>query len=629
MKNSHRTCILPGIVRFLSLSALSFLGFCPSLFSYAPTATNIVYTSPNGEAMKLDVHAAAPDPGGPRPIAVLIYGGGWKQGSKENPEIHLWADLLEKINYAWVAPDYRLLPAHIWPACFDDVRAAIRWAKAHAADYNADPNRVVLFGYSAGGQLATLAATTAQDDMRVQAVVGCAPVTDFERKTTNNGRLNSSQMGLWNLPDQQAPYPPATVKLFRDNSAINHVNWGDPLPPFLLCQGTDDKGISIQESLNFQSRLRSVGVTADMIIIPKGTHHIKEWDKLLPDWRPQVAAWLLKNVFPDNARPPAHAMNARLNGFEITLSSQPKANGMTFWYYAPAVYWTDALPIWNGRLSAMIFGGLEEERLQINDTSRYNTVAIGMSAIHDFLANGKQGEAKTLAIERIMNSPPGEPKNCHPLADLLIYQPALQREHITNYARSLDLGDATSASATATVRYTTPDGVTHTRTASASQSDNVIVQHLAASKPGNVSFVARLGSPHAASDTAPIDGATLRLDGVAREDVDGNKTFAVQMRVVATGGKVTAGQYGITVEGADEATLIVTAGTSSKTDENEKAAAAEAAAAAARDCDALTAKTFPTFKPGPAPDPDTFPTAVQAKAAKDKKDKKDKKGGNE
>ncbi len=261
--------------------------------------SDVEYTKAGNESLRLDACAPAADSSRPRPVAILIHGGGWMGGSKANAENKLWAGALEKANFAWFAINYRLAPAHRWPACLDDVRAAIRWVKTHAADYNGDPSRIVLFGYSAGGQLASLAALTAQPDMRVMAVVGCAPVTDFEQDLPVRGGLSVSLQNLFGLAPEKNPLSAPTLKLLRENSPLNAIASARSkgvLPRFLIIQGDADKTVPHQQSLNFQNRLCEAGGICDIITIPGGQHRIGDWEKYAPDWRDKLLSWLQSNV---------------------------------------------------------------------------------------------------------------------------------------------------------------------------------------------------------------------------------------------------------------------------------------------------------------------------------------------
>ena len=100
---------------------------------------------------------------GPVPVVVYVHGGGWQRGSRRDPPPLLDADFYEQIaaqGLAVAAVDYRLSGEARFPAPLEDVRAAVGWVRDHAADYGLDPGRVFLWGDSAGGHLALLAALT-------------------------------------------------------------------------------------------------------------------------------------------------------------------------------------------------------------------------------------------------------------------------------------------------------------------------------------------------------------------------------------------------------------------------------------------------------------------------------------
>ena len=160
----------------------------------AAKLSDLSYGTAAGEKLLLDVSVPAGE--GPFPVAILVHGGGWSGGDKAEGEggagIGVWFGPLTAAKFAWFSINYRLAPQHRWPACLDDVQTAIRWVKANAAKFNGDPARIALFGHSAGGHLVCLAATVPDDSVRVQAVVGFAPVTNHEQELPVRGGLSAS-----------------------------------------------------------------------------------------------------------------------------------------------------------------------------------------------------------------------------------------------------------------------------------------------------------------------------------------------------------------------------------------------------------------------------------------------------
>ena len=180
-----------------------------------------------------------------------------------------------------------MAPQSRWPDCFDDVQTAIRWVKAHAAEFQGDPAHLALFGHSAGGHLACLAGTLQDESVRVQAVVGCSPVTNHEQELPVRGGLSSSLQALFDRPKELTP---ESLALLREISPLNHVHAG--MPPFLLIHGDADKTVPIQQSHDFQAKLQQAGVPCELILIPGGVHAAADWTKSVPDYPARMVNWL-------------------------------------------------------------------------------------------------------------------------------------------------------------------------------------------------------------------------------------------------------------------------------------------------------------------------------------------------
>ncbi|ATC63712.1 hypothetical protein CMV30_06960 [Nibricoccus aquaticus] len=543
------------LTAFLAL----FVASCSALF--AEFRADIQYGEAAGEKLLLDAYT--PDSDGLHPIAILIHGGGWGAGDKGTPkntngaDISSWFKPLSDANFTWFSINYRLAPAHRWPACIDDVHTAIRWVKANAAQFKGDPSRIVLFGHSAGGHLAFLAAINPSADTKVQAAVGYAPVTDFEQELPTRGGISPSLKNLHNIP---AEITPAALKILRDTAPINFIQPKAGHPPFLILHGDQDKTVPLQQSLNFQARLRANNVPSDVIILPGAQHRLVDWAKYDPDHFPKMIAWVREKL---GVTQPSEKSVPRLTAMSPKVENFLKKEvPLELWYTKPASHWNEALPIGNGRLGAMVFGGLTEERLQLNEDSLWSGkphayqnegAAKFLPELRRLLAEGKQKEAEDLATREFMSEPLRQ-ENYQPLADLLLHFPA-SHATATNYHRELDLDAALS-----TVSYRVGD-VGFTRTAFATRPHQAIVQKLTADKPGQLTFTARLPSAHAGTHGRVLDPNTLLLTGQVKND---GTRFNVVVRVLAQGGKVNATTAGITVEGADSAMVFVTAATSFK-----------------------------------------------------------------
>jgi alpha-L-fucosidase 2 len=245
---------------------------------------DIEYATVDGESLKLD--ANVPDGTGPFPVVLVIHGGGWSRGAKAEGMKPLLGPLTDD-GFTWFSIDYRLAPAHHWPACIDDVRTAIRWVKAHAAEYKGDPQRIALLGYSAGGHLAAFAAATAEDDTRVQAVVLFAGPTSLEDDVKFKKGLSTSLQGLFghgvDIDDDFA-------KVLHDASANNFVT--PKFPPCLLVHGTEDKSVSFKQSEDLKALLEDAHVPCELVAITGGDHHIDLWGRIDNSYGDKVATWL-------------------------------------------------------------------------------------------------------------------------------------------------------------------------------------------------------------------------------------------------------------------------------------------------------------------------------------------------
>jgi alpha-L-fucosidase 2 len=234
---------------------------------------------------------------------------------------------------------------------------------------------------------------------------------------------------------------------------------------------------------------------------------------------------------------------------------------LTLWYPQPAAKWVEALPIGNGRLGAMLFGGVTNEQLQFNEDTlwtgqpheyQHEGAVKFLPQIRQLLAEGKQREAENLAGREFMSLPLGQMKY-QPFGDLRLRFPA--QATATHYRRELDLDTAV-----AKVSYRVGD-TTYVREVFSSFPDQVIVYRVTADRRGSVSFTATMDSPHKSAQTAVRSGNQLALFGQVEA---GGVKFEARLRMIAPGGKVTVTDGAIAVENADSATLLLVAATSFK-----------------------------------------------------------------
>jgi len=253
-------------------------------------------------------------------------------------------------------------------------------------------------------------------------------------------------------------------------------------------------------------------------------------------------------------------------------AAEAEDSATVLWYRQPARAWTEALPIGNGRLGAMVFGGAADERLQLNE----DTVWTGgpydparperpeaLAEIRRLVFAGRYREANDLFGRSLMGRPVEQMKY-QPLGDLRLHFPG--HAEATDYRRELDL-DA----AVVRVAYRLA-GVGFTREAFASAADPAIVLRLRADRPGSLSFTARLagvrntthssyGDDFFRMDGAPPDGLVLRGRTATYLAVPGRVRYEARLRATAGGGQVSVEGAELRITGADEATLVVVAAT--------------------------------------------------------------------
>jgi acetyl esterase/lipase len=209
------------------------------------------------------------------PVVVYVHGGGWQRGSRRDPPPLLAADFYDQIaaqGFAVAAIDYRLSGEARFPAPLEDVLAAVDWVRDKALPYGLDAGRVFLWGDSAGGHLALLAALTGT---AVQAVVAWFPVTDLPG-------MPSDLLDVGGVPDlgpdsREARLLGAPVSavpdLARQASPLSHAHVS--APPVLLLHGTADDLVPAAQSVRLASALRQAGAAVELELVPGATHFWK------------------------------------------------------------------------------------------------------------------------------------------------------------------------------------------------------------------------------------------------------------------------------------------------------------------------------------------------------------------
>jgi len=235
-------------------------------------------------------------------------------------------------------------------------------------------------------------------------------------------------------------------------------------------------------------------------------------------------------------------------------------SALTLWYRQPAGEWVEALPVGNGRLGGMVFGGTSQERIQLNEQTVWSgdatapppvgpAIAAQLPEIRKLLFDGKYAEGEAAAARVILTNPAIPKASYQTLGDLILENTVATE--ISGYRRSLDLDSAVARTTFSA------GGIRYRREVFASFPDQVIVVRLMADRAGAIGFEARLERPNVTVET--LGGDTLVVTNAA-STAPGVKFTAV-VKAVADGGRVTAAGGRLRISGARAATLLIGAAT--------------------------------------------------------------------
>ena len=231
----------------------------------------------------LDLYLPAEGPDGDRPLIVWIHGGAWLGGDKRGgPAL----PFLQR-GYAVASVNYRLSSDAPFPAQIEDCKAAIRWLRAHAGQHGIDPDRIGVWGSSAGGHLVALLGTSTDVEAfdvgpnrdvssRVQAVCDFYGPTDLlsmgaqsrPGSRIDHDAADSPESRLVGGPIQQR------TERARKASPISYVSKerAGRIPPFLILHGDRDDTVPIGQSEHLHRALRDAGVASEYHVVEGAGH---------------------------------------------------------------------------------------------------------------------------------------------------------------------------------------------------------------------------------------------------------------------------------------------------------------------------------------------------------------------
>ena len=229
------------------------------------------------ERQKLDI-VYPKEPGNPRPAVILIHSGGWYTGGKGGESTFKQMCRFAEEGYVALSIGYRLTDEAVFPAAVEDCKLAVRWLRAHAAEYGVDPTRIAAMGASAGGHLAAMLAVTqpqdglegnggfAAESSAIQAAVPvCAPL-DLRVPLSKDLAQTDDPLVVQFLGGPLAE----KAEEARRASPLAHVRPG--LPPILLVHGSADKRVNPEQTTRMAEALREAGCPHEVIMVEGGKH---------------------------------------------------------------------------------------------------------------------------------------------------------------------------------------------------------------------------------------------------------------------------------------------------------------------------------------------------------------------
>ena len=258
------------------LCAVILFFFQPNLSqSQAPTYQDIVYATVDGKDLKLDIYLP-PDVKSPI-FLVWVHGGAWKSGTKENlPKV------FAQHGIAIASLDFRQSTEARFPAAVHDIKAAIRFLRAKATEYGYKANRIAIGGASSGGHLAALVGVS-NGNAQLEGTIG-----DYGKQSSRVDAILDyfGASNLTNILEQSTPYglsvrkpalelllgalPEGAPSLAKMASPVFYVDKNDP--PLLMLHGDQDPQMPIDQSLELESRYKSLNLDVHLEVLHGAMH---------------------------------------------------------------------------------------------------------------------------------------------------------------------------------------------------------------------------------------------------------------------------------------------------------------------------------------------------------------------
>jgi acetyl esterase/lipase len=260
---------------------------------------DVTYCTMNNLPQKLDIYF--PASGGPWPVVIYVHGGSWRELDKA--EGVGWS-YLNDYGFVVVSVNYRLASYDVkFPAMIEDVKCAVRFLRAHASEYNLDPDHIGAIGASAGGHLVALLGTSdtsagwdvgeyLDQSSRVQAVITMAGLSDFTRDMYD-GISMAIYFAFGQLPGKNTPANVAA-------SPVTYITPDDP--PFLIFHGSEDGVVPLDQAQVLNERLTAAGVPSTLVVVQNGQHGLEAMPGRTTDPSPQQVSDMILQFLETNLK---------------------------------------------------------------------------------------------------------------------------------------------------------------------------------------------------------------------------------------------------------------------------------------------------------------------------------------
>lgn len=264
---------------------------------------DIEYGNVNGKALLLDIIRPSKLPDEPMPVIMYIHGGGWSSGDKAGVGGREWNSYFAKNGYFAVNINYRLSGEAIFPAQIHDCKAAIRWLRANHVNYHINPEKIGVWGHSAGGHLAALLATSiGNGELEGKSGHPNYP-THINCAVTVSAPIDILKMGGWHDLENSHEAKLIGEKTVQENAElaqktnpIQYINNKSKNIPFLTIHGEADEIVPVSQAQLIYESLPH----ATLLTVKGADHGMAGGNLTINTLLEMILAFFNQSLFDDN-----------------------------------------------------------------------------------------------------------------------------------------------------------------------------------------------------------------------------------------------------------------------------------------------------------------------------------------